>query len=187
MKKFIITLAIILLLAAAGFGIYFVFNKNTTATDTNATGGAGTVSTGGLPAASVGSSTPVLASAVWNNLPTSTTIVIGTAKGGVSVKNFYLANPPTDSDGDVVLKQTQNYVIVYNPLDSSFWLGITGSPFATWQNTAEQDFLTTLGISQSDACKLDVTSGVIYSPNNPNDGKSFPLSFCTASGAFQTP
>jgi len=38
--------------------------------------------------------------------------------------------------------------------------------------------LTTLGISQGDACKLDVVEGVIYDPQNPDDGLSFPLSFC---------
>ncbi len=127
----------------------------------------------------------VYASAVFNNLPTSTYISLGTTKGIVQINNFYLLNPTVDDGGDVVIKQTQNYSIVYDPTDSSFWLGISSNPFATWQAAAEQDFMATLGISSSSACKLDVTSGVIYSPNNPLNGKSIPLSFCQNNGAFQ--
>ena len=88
-----------------------------------------------------------------------------------------------DEGGDVIIKETADYLIVYDPSSSRFWLAITGTPFATWQNVAEQDFLRTLDISESEACELYVTSGVIYSPGDPNDGLSFPPSFCD-SGAF---
>jgi hypothetical protein len=188
MKKIIIILIVVIVLVAIGFGIFFITRQNTT-TETNST----TIQTGTLPAPVANSSTPSglpdyigQASQIYASAPTGTYLELGTSQGIVQVNNFYLANPPVVDGGDIVIKQTPNYVIVYDPLESTFWLGITGSPFVTWQSTAQQDFLTTLGVSEADACKLDVTSGVIYSPGNPDDGEDFPLTFC-GGGAFQTP
>jgi hypothetical protein len=110
--------------------------------------------------------------------PTGATFQIGTAQGEVTVNNFYNADPPVDTSQYMIIKITQNYLIDYDPTDSSFWIGVSGIPFTAWQSTAEQDFLTTLGVSQSDACKLNVVEGIIYSANNPDDGMSFPMSFC---------
>jgi hypothetical protein len=117
---------------------------------------------------------------VFGPLPAGSTLDIGTAQGTVTVNNFYVSNPPVDTSDYIVIKITQNYLIDYDPTDSSFWIGISGMPFSTWQIPAEQDFLATLGISQSDACKLTVVEGVIYDPNNVDDGMSFPLSFCSS-------
>jgi hypothetical protein len=124
-----------------------------------------------------------LASGYLTSMPPGSTLAIGTARGTVQVKNFYGPNLGIDDGGDLIVKATADYLIVYDYFDSSFWLAITGKPFTTWQNVAEQDFIQTLGITEADACKLDVTSGVIYSQGDPNDGQSFPLSFCV-SGAF---
>jgi hypothetical protein len=106
-------------------------------------------------------------------------------KGTVSVKNFYASNPTVIHGGSVVLKQTDNYLLLYDPNDDipdnqtgRFWVQIAGSPFERWRQLAEKDLLTILGINQSDACKLDVVVGVVYSRGNPLNGKSFPLSFC---------
>ena len=110
--------------------------------------------------------------------PTGATIAIGTSQGTVTVPNFYAANPPVVDGDTVIIKNTDNYAITYDFLTSEFWLAIIGTPFQTYQQQAEQDFLTTMNLSQADACKLDVTSGVIYSAGNPLDGESFPLSFC---------
>jgi hypothetical protein len=121
------------------------------------------------------------ASEVFGNNPTGTTLSIGTSQGTVAVNNFYASDPPVDLSQYIVIKITQNYLVDYDPTDSSFWIGVSGMPFSNWQNIAEQDFLATLGISQSDACKLSVVEGVIYSADNPDDGMSFPLSFCASS------
>jgi hypothetical protein len=120
------------------------------------------------------------ASEVFGNNPTGTTLALGTSQGTVTVNNFYASDPPVDMSQYIIIKITQNYLIDYDPVDSSFWIGVSGIPFSAWQSTAEQDFLTTLGISQSDACKLTVVEGVIYDPNNTDDGMSFPLSFCSS-------
>jgi hypothetical protein len=170
MKKIpiIFILSVILL---AGGSIYFLSRSRTSSAQT------------------VSQSNPVLsasslpdylgtASEVFGNNPTGTTLALGTSQGTVTVNNFYASDPPVDMSQYIIIKITQNYLIDYDPTDSSFWIGVSGMPFSAWQSAAEQDFLATLGISQSDACKLTVVEGVIYDPNNAADGMSFPLSFC---------
>ena len=194
MNKFIIGLIVVVALAVLGAGIYFLFGSGSGATNTNT--GVTTAGTGGtLPTAVVGSSTPLngvgtnlpgyvgQASAVFGNLPTGSYLQIGTSKGTVQVNNFYALNPPVVEGNVIVIKDTADYAVTYDPSDSSFWLAITGTPFATAQSEAEQDLLATLGIGKADACKLNVTSGMVYTPGDALDGQSFPLSFC-AGGAF---
>lgn len=187
MKKIIIILIIVIILAGVGIGIFFLIRPSST------TGTVTTNQAGALPAPTANSSAYSdlpdyigQASRIYASAPTGTYLQLGTSQGIVQVNNFYLANPPVVDGGDIVIKQTPNYTIVYDPIESTFWLGVTGSPFATWQNAAQQDFLTTLGVSEAGACKLDVASGVVYSPGNPDDGQDFPLTFCEG-GAFQAP
>jgi hypothetical protein len=118
------------------------------------------------------------ASEVFGNDPTGTTLAVGTAQGTVTLNNFYASDPAVDTSQYIIIKITQNYLIDYDPTDSSFWIGVSGMPFSAWQTAAEQDFLATLGISKTDACKLTVVEGVIYDPSNVDDGMSFPMSFC---------
>lgn len=125
------------------------------------------------------------ASEIYGALPTGNTLDIGTSQGTVTVRNFYASDPPVDEAGDLVIKITADYLIVYNPARGNFWLPIEGTPFASWQAVAEQDLMQTLGIGQSDACRLSAASGVIYSPGNPDDGISYPLSFCPSGGSAQ--
>lgn len=115
---------------------------------------------------------------IFGTYPTGPTLAIGTPQGIVSIRNIYSADMPVNEVQDLVFKETQDYLMVYNPLNSHFWIAITGSPFATWRAVAEKDFLVTLGISETDACRLSVTEGVIYSAGNPNDGLSFPMTSC---------
>lgn len=183
MKKVLI-FAIILAVIVLGAGIYFAFIKNNnqstilpSVAEPSSTSLA-TTSTNGL-ADYIGQ-----ASEVIGNLPTSSRLAIGTSGGTVQVINFYLSDPPVIDGGYVIVKQAQEYIISYDPVNSDFWIGISATPFTAWQLPAEQDFLATLGISEADACKLSVTVGAIYSPGNPFDGESLPLNFCSG-GAFQ--
>jgi len=197
MKKIIIIFAIILIIGIAAY--FFFSGKNTSQTVQNQAGlvpvpvGGGNVeinvassSNNNVANENVGNNTVTTstsdaigtASQILRGLPTGQTFTIGTSRGSVEVRNFYLLNPVVVEGGSVVLKQTQNYSIVYDYLDSSFWLAISGIPFTTWQPVAEQDFLNILNISKDDACKLNVSSGVYYDQQNPLSGKSFPLSFC---------
>ena len=175
MRKIIILIIVIVVIVLLGIGAYFLFHGSSPSSDV-------TGQTGTLPNPITSTST---ASNIFGPTPTGPYLSIGTARGTVQVNNFYLSNPAVDDGGDIIIKQAQNYVIVYDPSDSSFWLGVTGNPFSVSKSAVENDFLAVLGVSKADACKLSVTSGVIYSEGNPNDGKSFPLSFCVG-GAFQT-
>ena len=167
MKKNSIIFILFLLIAAAGVLYFFSHPKISSAQAGSPV----------LPASSIPDYL-ANASVVFGNNPTGTTLQIGTSQGTVTINNFYDSDPPVDASQYIVLKYTQYYLIDYDPTDSSFWIGVISIPFSVWQSTAEQDLLTTLGISQSDACKLAVTEGVIYDPTNPDDGMSFPLSFC---------
>ena len=195
MKKTLIIILIIVVIAL-GVGLYFLFahpsNLGTqTVTNTQSTGGLPAPVINGSPSISSTTNSSNLpdyigpASEVLGSLPGGGMLQIGTAQGTVTVNNFYTNDPPVVEGDVIVFKQTPNYDMTYDPSTSEFWLAILGTPFETWRVAAEQDFLSTLGISQADACKLSVTSGVLYSPGNSLDGESFPLSFCSNTGAFQ--
>jgi hypothetical protein len=191
MKKIIIWVVGAALLIIIGFGIYFLFFGKNTPSYTGGNNQAGTLPDVSYPSSTTPSDVSGLedyigqASDVYDNLPTGDTLQLGTTQGMVQMTNFYAKNPPVIEGGGIVIKQTPNYVITYDPSTSAFWLAITGAPFETWRAAAEQDFLATLGIDKTDACKLSVSSGVLYTPENPLDGKSFSLSFCMSGGAFQ--
>jgi hypothetical protein len=194
MRKIIIIAIVIIVLAVVGLGLYLTLApKNNASTNTGSGTGSDNGQTGTLPTSTATTNNPTnlpdyigQASEIYSAAPTGTQLSIGTAQGTVSMNNFYTANPPVVDGGTIIIKQTPNYAITYDPNTDEFWLAILGTPFVTWQTAAEQDFLTTLGVSEADACKLDVTSGVVYSPGDPNDGKDFPLSFCGGNSAFQS-
>lgn len=124
-------------------------------------------------------------SRVFANAPGGRTIAIATSHGMVRMKNFYVSNPGVEDGGVIVLKETDSYAISFEPEGGDpserrgrFWIGVAAIPFEKWRPLAENDFLATLGVTQQEACKLDASVGVIYSPNNPMDGMNFPVSFC---------
>jgi hypothetical protein len=179
MKKTFIITAVALVTVI--MGITYLFSRPTTSSAQVS----GVPQSNPILASSSLSDYAAQASVAFAPLPTSATLDIGTAGGTVTVNNFYASDPPVDTSGYVIFKITQNYLFDYDPSDSSFWIGIGGIPFSNWQISAEQDFLATLGISKSDACKLTVVEGVIYDPNNTENGQSFPLTFCdTSSSTF---
>jgi len=159
-----------IVIVCLGVGIYFYF----------ANVGAGTSD---APAASLpagGNEVTAPASQALSNTPTGTVFAIGTQGGLVQVNNFYLSDPPvTDGGETVILASTTDYLITYDTIDSSFWIGIDPGEFSAIQPVAEQAFLSTLGVSSADACKLDVSEGVFWSATSSMDGQSFPLSFCS--------
>ncbi len=116
------------------------------------------------------------------SFPSGSTLSIGTAKGAVTVNNFYASSTAVNEVQDVIVKETADYIFVYDPTDSSFWIAVTvPNSFETWRPVAEQDFLRTLDVSSVDACKLTVAEGVIYSAGDPYDGKALPMTFCASS------
>lgn len=97
---------------------------------------------------------------------------------GIFVNNF-LQNPiRTDKSNDVYLVENKKYQIVYLALYNQFLISIQGSPFIDNKKMAEDDLLKTLGISQEQACVLNVSINTPYFANPDYSGKNFPLSFC---------
>jgi hypothetical protein len=109
-------------------------------------------------------------------------VTLGTDQGSVVTNNFYKsASYITQDQQTVVIGQTPMYDINYNVSDSSFIISILSLPFNTSQQAAEAAFLSSLGISQQDACKLKVYEGVPAYVSDQYIGESFPLSFCATS------
>jgi hypothetical protein len=208
-KPFIIIVIVVMILTAAGLVVFYLVNGSPNAEVKNINVSSGTVSSGiaentvspgyinqsagaggssviikngtsptnaGLPSDYIGKASQIL-----GTLPTSAYLQIGTSQGTVQVKNFYLLDPPITEAGDIFLKQGNGYWFVYDPNDSSFWVAVSGAPFDTVRQTAEQDFIATIGTDEASACKLAVSVGAPYSPGNPINGQSFPLSFCASS------
>ncbi len=176
-KKTIIIIVIILVVA-----VFFLFQKS------SSTSGGGEGETGTLPSTSVNATTtatnttPITSNIVF---PTSSALTLGTAKGNVTMNNFYKSADYITEDRQTVeiQQQTSTYSIVYNVSDSSFIITILSMPFETTREAAEAVFLNSLGISRQDACKLNVSEGVpaFVSDSDQYIGKSFSLSFCASS------
>ena len=70
------------------------------------------------------------------------------------------------------MKETDSYTISYNRETGKFLIDIFGGSSAAIRSQAENDLLDILGISQSDACKLDVK---VFAAGQESAGN---LSFC---------
>jgi hypothetical protein len=188
MKKisiFVILSSFFIVTTAAAL-VYHVLSGNDKAFAQIATSSASSTTSSFPPSVSSSTLPDYLGSVseVFDTFPTGPTLTIGTSRGVVTVNNFYSSSTPVNMVQDVVFKETQDYLMVYDPTDSSFWIAVTvPNSFSTWQSVAEKDFLQTLGVNTADACNLTVVEGVIYSTGDPNDGKSFPLSLCGASAS----
>ena len=157
-----IALYIILVLAIIGGGIYawFYFSKN----DTQAGPAAK------LPSVSSSSSLPSPSYSIADTFPKTETISIGTGNGSIEVKNFYKTLVDTE-EGSIIMADNENYQISYERSTSVFYIHFRND--AVSQSQAEADLLNVLGISQQDACKLNV---LVFQPGKTNGAK---LSFCT--------
>jgi len=163
----LIGIAIIFIVCA---GVYFYFVIMNGKIPTPVDNGTSTVG---------GNEVTLPAAQAFPSAPTGTILIIGTQNGSVQVNNFYLSNPQvTDGGQTVILASTTDYLITYDTTDSSFWIGINADEFNAIRPVAEQALLSTLNVSSTIACKLNVSVGVFYSATSTLSGKSFPLSFC---------
>lgn len=190
MKKFIIILILIIIALAI---VYFFFFKNNsqilnTQTQNNSLPVVSTNTSNNIANNNVSSSenniensssTLYRASDIYSDIPSGQTFTIGTPKGIVQVNNFYLSNPIVDEGGSLLIEQNKNYTITYDPTTGAFWIMVNGTPFNSFKNIAEQDFLKLLNISETDACKLIVSVSAQYDLQNPSSFSEFPLSFCS--------
>lgn len=111
-------------------------------------------------------------------IPSGASFEIGTAKGSVVVNNFYKNATYIASDEAVIIEQSSTYAIVYNIPDSSFGILMFFVPSEPVRAAAESVFLTSLGVSEQDACKLSVHEMVSATVLPQYLADVWPLSFC---------
>ena len=170
MKKIIIISGSVLLTVIVGIIIFSMTHS-------------GALGVGNNPIAGVlPSSTAIQAPPTY---PTGDTFQIGTPSGAVTVNNFYKHPVEISSDRtSVLVAKSGAYLIGYYTPNSAFIIAIMATPVPEMQTEAEAVFLSTLGISKGDACKLNVNVGVPYRVDPSYAGENLPLSFCPT-GAFQ--
>ena len=105
-------------------------------------------------------------------------LTVSTQTGAVKVNNITKNPVETFSNYDVEFKKTGDYYLDYYAKDKLFVITLVNPDIQTARNKAEQDFLSTLQISQAQACQLNVQLGVPYSVNADKAGLNFGLSFC---------
>jgi hypothetical protein len=172
-KRNIILIALIIVVVIVVGVVYFVLRgASPSITSTN--------TTGNLPPVATPSST-VLDNGT-SSFPTGSTFQIGTPQGVITVNNFYktMAYITTDNE-NVVLAETDDYNVDYVRAGSSFIIALTAvtSSLQDVRNAAEAAFMGQLGVSESDACKLNVDEGVT-DKTSQYYGDSLGLSFCSS-------
>ncbi len=113
----------------------------------------------------------------FNPYPSDDRITIATEYGSVSVHNFY-PDAIDQEETSLVLFKREGYTAVYDLLTSDFWIGVTGDRFDEERVKAESRLLTLLDISQTDACRLDVMVGTLYTTDPALRRAPRRLSFC---------
>lgn len=128
--------------------------------------------------AGLGQATSTSATPSSTVFPTGDTLAIGTLHGVVTMNNFYNTAAYIDQDEQtVVIEQSSTYGIFYDMSGSSFTLALFGTQSDGARRAAETGFLTELGISQQDACKLSVYE---ISPEDVSaTANQHSLSFCS--------
>lgn len=111
-------------------------------------------------------------------IPSSEKITLGTARGSVEVNNFYKVAVGSDGDA-LIIKAAPEYQIIYNGEISAFGIYITGGTVSNVLKSAENNLLAVLGVSQAQACSLNISWSVSSGADKNMSGQSYPLSFCT--------
>lgn len=105
-------------------------------------------------------------------------IAIKTSEGIVVVNNFF-SNAIQQSPSSFALKETEEYSVMYDARPPSFHIVIAREPRDQQRMAAESALLNILGISEADACKLNVS---VRAPRfligMPAATRDYHLSFC---------
>lgn len=102
-------------------------------------------------------------------------LVVNSQQGEVLLNDIYAnVNMVLPESETVVFYSEDDALITYNLLDNQFAI-VVKKPSA--RKTVEQKFLQITGLSQPEACQLNVLVGIPYEVN-PNASQSFNLSFC---------
>lgn len=98
--------------------------------------------------------------------------------GDVEVNNFYKSAQLVNDNGDAMISRSDEFEILYMPTGAQFLISIIGSPFEESKRLAETSFLQSLGISQNQACQLNVIVTTPRFANPDQAGQEYKLSFC---------
>jgi hypothetical protein len=93
------------------------------------------------------------------------------------VYDFYKFGTPF-SDGMCLILQDANLHIAFISGGDYFIISIDAHGFLEWRPKAEQAFLTVLGISKEDACRLQLRMITPRWANPDYADNDYPLSFC---------
>ena len=96
----------------------------------------------------------------------------------VVVNNFFPKATKINQYGDYSLLKNEEYKILYEAQFNLFLISIISSPFKEIRKTAEGEFVKILGVTQADACKLNVSITTPLYANPQEAGKNYRLSFC---------
>lgn len=97
---------------------------------------------------------------------------------GVTMNNIYNNESSLKSNGELRFLETPKYHLIYSPPKEYFLISIVASPFPESRKEAETAFLNILGITQDQACRLNVNVTTPLSVNPDYAGNAYRLSFC---------
>ena len=108
-------------------------------------------------------------------------IVIDTEIGPVEVNDFYSTAVGETGTNGVILAQTDKYIISFYPSRHEFIISLTSPLLATARTEAELKFLEITGVTEKEACALDVYITTQIGISRAYAGKEFGFSFCPGS------
>jgi len=109
---------------------------------------------------------------------------IKTNAGVVSIVNVYKKSVGDGGFNGTIFKDNDLYFMAYYPSPEGFIISIRSANAEKIRMVAEKDFIETLKISKTDACKLNVSLSVPMSIDENLAGQDFGLSFCPNGKAF---
>lgn len=96
---------------------------------------------------------------------------------GVKTRDFLSHPIRANARGDVLFVKNENYQLVYLSNYKQFLIDISTSS-ADIREQAEKEFMNKLGISKTEACRLDVVVSSLYVPNPNLSMPRKTLTFC---------
>lgn len=96
----------------------------------------------------------------------------------ISVKNFYKNAEEITEEGDVVIADTSDYILMYFPKDQGFIIRLNNPDVGRARAAAENAFLVFLDVTKDQACNIRVSVTVPLAINATYGGKDYGLSFC---------
>lgn len=119
-------------------------------------------------------------------VPSGDQTTVPTKYGDIQVKNFYKTAAFTVSPS-VYLVDNKFYSIIYSESTEDFLIDLyahTKQEAAQYRASAESEYMSALGVSKQDACKIPIVVEVPYSYNQDLASKNYGLSFCPGATNF---